>query len=191
MPRPKIKPKKKKQYKLFYIYISGKYEEVFFKKLNSLLAQNSIKIISSRYNGGADFKTGLEYFKKQLKCPDCHITNNLENADTILIQGDMDTGLTPQDLKELEKNAQKLDKRSMIIPSHISFESWISAIFCHNYKDNLVYKKEDLDHTISDYSKKVDNAKKYFTQHLSLDNLQQGATKNKSLQKLLTVLQNP
>ena len=175
MERKKRKSIKKKQQRYFMIYVSGDYEEVYIKSLHTLLhEQCSINFFIRCYHGGEDFEGGFHLLKKDLESQ--RVTKNLERAEAILIQGDMDVRDIVKRIPKFEDKAKTFQPRTVyLIPSKHSFESWIKAHFTPITSQNEIVKKYDIDNWIPKYSHDIKHAQRYFEKNIDLKKIKQAA----------------
>jgi len=143
------------------MYVSGAYEDVYMKCLHSLLhEQCHVNLFVRCYEGGEDFGGGFEMLDKDLKSQ--RVTKNLNRAEAILIQGDMDVKAAVKRFRQFQQKAKTYQRTVYLIPSVRSFESWIKAHFTEITNQNETVNKSDIDQWIRGYSQSVENARQYF-----------------------------
>lgn len=187
MARKKRISKKLQQERYFMMYVSGAYEEVYIQYLHKLLhEQCHITLHVRSYQGGEDFGSGFEMLDKDLKGH--RVTKNLDRAEAILIQGDMDVKTIVTRMQEFEKKTKKYKKHIYLIKSIHSFESWVKAHFIEITSQNEIVQKSDIEQWISNYSTSVEHAKRYFETHLDLKHIMKAAhpkTGNQSFRQFI------
>jgi hypothetical protein len=166
MARKKRKSKPLQPQRYFMIYVSGAYEEVYITSLHSMLhEQCHVNLLVRCYEGGEDFGGGFDMLEKDLKSE--RVTKNLDRAEAILIQGDMDVDAIVKRFNQFEKKAKSYQRTVDLVPSIRSFESWIKAHFTQITNQDEIVSKTDIDKWIRNYSQSVENAKRYFEMNLS------------------------
>jgi hypothetical protein len=190
MARKKRKSKQLQSQRYFMIYVSGAYEEVYMKWLHSILhEQCKVNLFVRCYEDGEDFGGGFEMLDKDLKSQ--RVTKNLERAEAILIQGDMDVEAIVKRFHEFEHKAKTYRRTVYLVPSIRAFESWLKAHFTPINNQNEIVSKTDIDQWIRGYSQSVDNAQQYFKNQTNFKLIIKAAhpnTGNHSFRKFLEKL---